>query len=504
MTIKLYNTLSRAKEEFVPLKPGQAGMYTCGPTVYDHAHIGNLRTYVFEDVLRRVLEYNGLQVNHVMNITDVGHLTSDADEGEDKMEKGAKREGKSVWDIAAYYTEQFKKDLAALNIQEPSIWCKATDHIKEQIDQVKAIEQKGYAYTTSDGVYFDTTKLADYGKLARLNVESLEAGARIEMGDKRHKTDFALWKFSPTDAKRQMEWPSPWGTGFPGWHVECSAMSSKYLGEQFDVHTGGIDHISVHHTNEIAQAEVAFEKKPWVKYWLHGEFLVMDKGKMAKSGESFLTLTTLSEKGYDPLDYKYLCLTAHYRQQLKFSWEALDTAKQSRERLMNIIEELKTTSNSDASVLKGERHMKNEAGASRGVAPYGNAAHTDKHAGREQDASDANEKVSSYENEFLSSINDDLNAPQALATLWSALRDATLNENEKLALAKKFDDVLGLRLLDERTREEIPGDVAALADEREQARKAKDWKKSDELRAKINTAGYDILDGKDGYTLKKR
>ncbi len=458
--LKLYNTLHRKLEVFTPLHPPNVGFYSCGPTVYNYAHIGNLRTYIFADTLKRVLRYNGYTVTHVMNITDVGHLTDDADAGEDKMEKGSAREGKSVWEIAAFYTEQFKKDLAALNIIEPDIWCKATEHIQDQIEQIKAIEAAGYTYRTSDGIYFDTAKLKDYGALARLKPEDLQAGARVAMGEKKHKTDFALWKFSPKDVKRQMEWDSPWGVGFPGWHIECSAMSSKYLGTQFDIHTGGIDHISVHHPNEIAQAEVAYGTKPWVRYWLHSEFLVLDEGKMAKSGDSFLTLATLTEKGYAPLDYRYFCLGAHYRQQLKFSWTAMDTAKQSRQRLMNIIAELRE-----------------QAGA---PAPAATA----------------------YEDAFLAAINDDLNTPKALAVLWKALRDHELSAATKLALVRRFDEVLGLRLLDE-SPQRIPLEVIQLAEQRLAARKKKDWATSDELRAAIAQRGWRIDDTSDGYKLRR-
>ena len=463
-----YNTLSRKKELFEPLHPPKVGMYTCGPTVYNYAHIGNLRSYIFADTLRRVLAYNGYKVTQVMNITDVGHLTSDADEGEDKMEKGARREGKSVWEIAEHYTEAFKADIAKLNIGEPDIWCKATDHIKEQIEQVKTLEKKGYTYRIADGLYFDTSRLADYGKLARLDTKSLKAGARIEMAaGKRNPTDFALWKLSPKEGpKRQMEWPSPWGVGFPGWHIECSAMSSKYLGEQFDIHTGGIDHIPVHHTNEIAQAETAFGKKPWVKYWLHGEFLVMEQSKMAKSGEGFITLQTVVDKGYHPLDYRYLCLTAHYRQQLKFSWEALDTAKQSRQRLMNIIDELRTQK----------------------------SPHPDHHNTK---------RIGTYEDEFLDAANDDLNTPQAFAVLWNALRDNKLSNAEKLGLISKFEKVLGLRLLD-KEEAEVPAEILALAEKREAARKRKEFKESDRLRHEILAKGYRIDDTKGGYKIKRK
>src|SRR3989344_952205 len=272
--LKFYNTLTRAKEEFKPQNPPAVGLYTCGPTVYNYAHIGNLRTYIFEDILKRALVANGFEVNHVMNITDVGHLTSDADVGEDKMEKGAKREGKTVWDIAEFYTKAFKEDMRRLNLVEPDIWCKATDHIAEQIELIQRLEKRGFTYLIDDGVYFDTTKDPHYGKLARLDIAGLRAGARIEMvKDKRNPTDFALWKLSPDNEQRQMEWESPWGKGFPGWHIECSAMAMKYLGETFDIHCGGIDLIPVHHTNEIAQAENATGKK-FVHTWLHGEFLL--------------------------------------------------------------------------------------------------------------------------------------------------------------------------------------------------------------------------------------
>lgn len=462
MVLHVYNTLTRQKEKFEPLQETKVGVYSCGPTVYYYAHIGNLRTYVFSDIIRRVLEYNGYDVRQVMNITDVGHLTDDADAGEDKMEKGARREGKTVWDIAQMYTDSFMKDMRALNILDPHVWCKATDHIQEQIEQVQAIEERGYAYKTSDGVYFDTAKLNDYGKLAQLNIEQLQAGARIEMGEKKNKTDFALWKFSPQDEKRAMEWESPWGVGFPGWHIECSAMSSKYLGKQFDIHTGGIDHIPVHHTNEIAQAETAFDiKSPerWVKYWMHGEFLIIgESDRMAKSGDNFITLKTLTDKGYTALAYRYFCLTAHYRQQLQFSWEALDSAQTSYERLRNIIEGLREAEEGEPS--------------------------------------------QQYLTRFQESIDDDLNMPQALAVLWDALRDKDLTDNDTLATVKQLDTVLGLNLLHEEIID-IPREIQELADERKQARQAKDWAKSDALREQLQKVGWQINDTKEGYKLKK-
>jgi len=313
MSLKFYNTLTRKLEDFNPLNPPNVGLYTCGPTVYMYAHIGNLRTYIFEDILKRVLLANNYKVNHVMNITDVGHLTSDADTGDDKLEKEAIKENKNAWEIAAFYTAAFQKDLEELNIIPPDIWCKATDHINEQIELVKKLESKGFTYRTDDGIYFDTSKVADYGKLAGLDIEGLRAGIRVEMvAGKKNPTDFALWKFSPTNVKRQMEWDSPWGKGFPGWHIECAAMSMKYLGETFDIHCGGIDHIPVHHTNEIAEAESA-TGKPFVKYWLHGEFLELKEGRMGKSEGNAILVSTLKEKGFDPLSYRYLVLNTHYR-----------------------------------------------------------------------------------------------------------------------------------------------------------------------------------------------
>ncbi|MEK7623556.1 MAG: cysteine--tRNA ligase, partial [Patescibacteria group bacterium] len=325
--LTLYNTLTRRKETFEPLRDKAVGLYTCGPTVYNYAHIGNLRTYIFEDILKRALVANGYDVRHVMNITDVGHLTDDADFGEDKMEKGAKREDKSAWEIAEFYTQAFKKDVQELNILPPDIWCKATDNIAEQIAMVQTLIDKGVTYETADGIYFDTTKISDYGKLARLRAQTLQPGKRVEMGEKRNPHDFALWKFSPTGEKRQMEWEAFGRKGFPGWHIECSAMSIKYLGEQFDIHCGGIDHVPIHHTNEIAQSETATGKKPWVRYWLHGEFLNIAETKMAKSGENFITLQTIKDRGISPIAYRYFLLQTHYRKQLNFSWEALQAAE---------------------------------------------------------------------------------------------------------------------------------------------------------------------------------
>lgn len=465
MDIKLFNTLSRKVEEFKPIKPNTVGIYCCGPTVYNYMHIGNLRTYIFEDLLKRMFLYNGYEVKQVMNITDVGHLVSDEDVGEDKMEVGAKREGKSVWDIANFYTDEFKKDFKRLNILKPNIWSKATDHIKEQIELVKCLEEKGFTYKTSDGIYFDTSKMSDYGKLARLDIEGLKGGSRIDIREKRNKTDFALWKFSPKDSKRQMEWDSPWGKGFPGWHIECSAMSMKYLGNHFDIHCGGIDHIPVHHTNEIAQSESCTGEK-FVNYWLHGEFLVTGENeKMAKSAEkTILRLQTLIDKSYDPLDFRYMCLGTHYRKRLQFSFEILDSARNAFERLKNRILEFRNDSSNFSNL---------------------------------SDPSD-------YKNRFNGAVNDDLNIPESLAVLWEAIRDEKLNPAEKLGLVYDFDKVLGLRLKDvEEKKTEVPDEVMKLVEERNKARKKKDFKLADEIRKKIKEMGYELIDKKDAVEVKK-
>lgn len=459
MPITFYNSLTRTKEEFTPRIPGKVGCYACGPTVYNYAHLGNLRAYVFMDVMHRVLRYSGLDVNLVVNITDVGHLTDDADQGEDKMEKGAKREGKSVWDIAAYYTAAFMDDIAALNIKSPRTWCKATDHIVEQITMIKQIEKNGYAYTTSDGVYFDTSKLYDYGKLIpNFKPEALDAGRRVEMGDKRNPTDFALWKFSSPEDKRQMEWESPWGRGFPGWHIECTAMACKYLGEKFDIHTGGIDHIPVHHTNEIAQAQGAFGADH-VKYWLHNEFLVTEGEKMAKSKGDFLRLASIIERGFSALDYRYFCLLTHYRKPLTFSWDGLTAARTARERLTDRIVLLKTS-----------------------APPPGIPS----------------QERLSWQAKFTKAAYDDINTPQALALTYDMLR-SNLSDGEKLALALDWDQVLGLRLAAAQKEEtSIPEEVHTLVDKREQARKSKDWARADALRDEISSHGFQVSDGADG------
>jgi cysteinyl-tRNA synthetase len=471
MEIKFLNTMGWRKETFKPMERGKVGMYCCGPTVYNYAHIGNMRSYIFEDVLKRVLEFNGFKVKHVMNITDVGHLTSDADTGEDKMELGAKRERKTVWEIAEFYTKTFFRDSKRLNILKPTIVCKATDHINEMIDLIKKLEKRGYTYRTDDGIYYDTSKFKDYGKLTGMTFdklqENLKAGARIELSpQKKNITDFALWKFSPKDKKRQMEWDSPWGVGFPGWHIECSAMSMKYLGESFDIHCGGIDHIPIHHTNEIAQSEGATGKK-FVNYWLHGAFLIMGKNiKMAKSIGNIVTLQTLIDKGFDPLDYRYLCLTAHYRSELEFTWENLESARKS---LLSLREKI--------------RMLKEEA--------------------RKEKIKSDPEIVKFYRQMFLKAINDDLNMPKALSVVWKLVRSKErIGPGDRLDLLFEFDRILGLNL--EKEEEwELPEEVKKLVEERERARRRGDYKTADTIRRKIRELGFIIEDTPKGVRWKK-
>ncbi len=466
MDITLFNTMGREKQVFKPVQPGKAGLYTCGPTVYDYQHIGNFRTFLFEDLLKRVLLYNNYDVTHIMNITDVGHLVSDGDEGEDKMEIGSAKTGKSVWEISEHYTQVFKDDAKLLNIIPPTKYTKATDYIAEQIDMVKCLDDKGYTYVTTDGVYFDTSKLKDYGKLARLDIEGLEEGKRIEFSsEKKNKTDFALWKFSKPDEKRQMEWESPWGKGFPGWHLECSAMSRKFLGDTFDIHCGGIDHIPIHHTNEIAQSEIC-TGKPMANYWLHGAFLEEESGKMSKSKGEFLRLKLLMDKGYSPLDYRYLCLGTHYRKRLLFSWEILDQAKVSFGRLKQNIIALRE--------MVKDKYDPRDASTPK----------------------EAKEK-------FTEAVNDDLNMPQALAVLWGVVRDEKLREIEKLNLLYDFNRVLGLDLdKAEEEKQDAPAYIMDMVNERIAAKKAKDFKLADELRDKVKELGWEIVDKKDGAEVK--
>ncbi len=460
----LFNTLTRNKEEFKPLSPPEVRLYTCGPTVYNYQHVGNYRTYVFEDALRRSLSFLGFRVRHTMNITDVGHLTSQADEGEDKVELEAARSGKSAWDIARFYTEAFLEDTRKLNIQPPDVLCKATDHIPEQIELVRRLEAKGFIYKASDGLYFDTSKFPSYGQLMGQAYQAgLMAGARVEANpEKRRPSDFAVWKFSPKDKKRQMEWDSPWGKGFPGWHIECSAMAMKYLGETLDIHCGGVDHIPIHHTNEIAQSEGA-TGKPFVRFWLHGEFLLMNSAKMAKSAGGFIRLADLQAKGYDPLDYRYLCLTAHYRKQLDFSFEALDAAKSALQKLRARLQLLRREAKKPGCADELEKAMQR----------------------------------------FKERIADDLDMPGALAALWDALKDASLMPGSALAISEHADRVLGLKLL-EGADGELPAELQALLERREMARKEKDFAASDALRKQLAEKGVIVEDTPSGQRWIRR
>ncbi len=459
----LYNSLSRSKEEFKPLRDDYVGLYTCGPTVYNFAHIGNLRTYIFEDILKRVLLYNGYRVKHVMNITDVGHLTGDRDMGEDKMEKGALREGKTAWEIADYYTKAFQHDIDQLNILPPDIWCKATDTITEQIALIEILEQKGYAYRISDGIYFDASMVADYAKLSNQNIDALQEGARVEKNpEKRNLTDFALWKFSPPGVQRQMEWDSPWGMGFPGWHVECSAMSMKFLGDHLDIHCGGADHIDVHHTNEIAQSEAATGKK-FFNFWLHGAFLNIQGGKkMAKSAENFLTLeNTFIRRGISPLVYRFAAFLSHYRKPMEYSDEAVEAARNGLAHLQNQVRRLMDLKQADGFVHRA------------------------------------------YKEKFVLALNDDLNLPRAMAAVQEVLK-ADISEADRLATVVDFNRVLGLDLDRMDQDERLPENLRKLVEKRQAARTEKNWALSDTLRDEIQALGYVVQDSKAGMKVYKQ
>lgn len=464
--LRLHNSATRRKEDFNPQNPQQVTMYCCGPTVYNFAHIGNLRTYIFEDLLSRTIRLR-YPLKHVMNVTDVGHLVSDADDGEDKMELGAAREGKSAWEIAKFYEQKFWQDYDALHCTRPTIISRATEHIGPMIALVKILEEKGYTYRTSDGIYYDTSKFARYDALVgHAHISGLQGGARVEMSDeKRNPTDFALWKFSPKDKKRQMEWDSPWGVGFPGWHIECSAMAMKYLGNTLDIHCGGIDHVTIHHTNEIAQSEAATGQK-YVNYWVHGEFLILRSGKMSKSGGTFVTVDVLKEKGYEPLAYRYLCLGAHYRTQLEFSYESMDSAAKSLKNLRALAAQIATQANRTAQET---------------------------------------EKSRAWKDKLIAAMEDDLNAPKALAITWEAVRADELSAGEKWDFLVAAENILSLDLLTAQEEKPltVPAEVQALMDARAAARKAKDWKKSDELRDEIAKLGYTVKDTPQGQQISK-
>ncbi len=461
MDFKIYNTLNGKKEEMMPLEQGRVSLYTCGPTVYNFAHIGNLRTYIFEDVLKKSLKYCGYEVKHVMNITDVGHLESDSDFGEDKMSLGAIREKKTIWEIARFYEEAFLKDCGLLNIEKPNVLCRATEHIKEMIEFIKTLEKKGFTYIANGNVYFAIDNYSDYNKLANLRLDGLEAGSRIEIDPyKKNPLDFVLWFTNSKFMNQIMRWDSPWGIGFPGWHIECSAMSVKYLGERIDIHCGGVDHLTVHHTNEIAQSESALGHK-WVNYWMHGEFLVLDSGKMAKSSGNFLTVEKLIEKGFNPLDYRYFCLQSRYRKQLVFSFESLIEAQKSLRKLRSKVEYI-VDNKSDVEVV---------------------------------DTS----KVQNYKKQFIAQISDDLNIPNAFTVLSEVIKSETLNNSEKIHLVQDFDRVLSLNLItkDLRKSENTETEwIQTLINERNNARSDRNWTRADEIRAELLDRGIELIDSK--------
>ena len=456
--LKVYNTLTRKKEEFVPINKNEVRIYSCGPTVYNFAHIGNLRAYLFMDNLRRVLKYNGYTLKHAMNITDVGHLVSDADEGEDKMLKASRRENKDPFEIAKFYTEAFLKDMKKLNIDMPEVICPATKHIKIMEEYVKKIIDNGYAYKTTNTVYFDTSKLDKYGVLSNRNVDDQKAGARVELdNEKKNPTDFALWIKAPEE--HLMKWDSFFGKCYPGWHLECSAMSNHYLGEVFDIHTGGMDHIPIHHENEIAQSKGYSGKIP-ANYWMHVDFLQVNGGKMSKSLNNLYTLEDLEEKGYSPEVYRMFNFSSHYKKPINFTYEAMDSAKTALKRLKDGYE----------SNVNGVDDVDNSV-------------------------------ILEFKESFLEAINDDLNMPQALSVVWDVIRYE--KKSPKIAeLLKNFDEVLGLNI-DKKEEVEIPDEIVNILEERKEARINRDYAKSDELRDKLKELGYIVKDTKDGQKIEK-
>lgn len=469
----LYNTFSKKKEKFKSLKKGRVSLYTCGPTVYDYDHLGHAWNYTMSDILRRALEYNKYKVKHQLNITDVGHLENDLDNGEDKMEKSALKNKKSVWQIAKYFTKIYFTNRKKLNLLEPHIISHATDHISEMIDLIKKILKKGKAYQTNNGVYFSVEKFPTYGLLSGNTLEKLKAGARIEINSqKKHPADFALWKLTPKNTKRQMEWNSPWGKGFPGWHIECSAMIMKHLGTQIDIHTGGEDNIFPHHECEIAQTETITNKK-FVQFWFHARFLTINGEKMSKSLNNFYTLSDIEKKGFSPLSLRYLFLTSHYRSKLNFTWESLQASQIALDNLYQKIRELKSKIEKDRignneQLQKLIKQIKNHE----------------------------------YKNKFLDFISDDLNTPKALALIWKLIKDESISEQIKYVLLLDFDQVLGLNLSKVKSIV-IPQKIKKIIEQREKLRQLQEWQKADELRNKITELGYLIDDTSQGTIIKK-
>ncbi len=466
MDINLYNTLTKRKDKFEPIDSKEVRIYSCGPTVYKNATIGNIRTNIFQDVLRRVLKYNGYKIKHAMNITDVGHLVSDGDDGEDKMLKSAREEKKTPLQIAEHYTKLFFEDLEELNIETPEIICKATEHINEMLEYVKKLMENGYAYETSTAIYFDISKLDKYPILSNIDIEKQKAGARVEVDEeKRNPSDFALWIKAPEN--HLMKWDSPWGLSYPGWHIECSAMGQKYLGDEFDIHTGGIDLVPTHHENEIAQSKGKCGKIP-AKYWIHGEYLLIDGGKMSKSLGNAYLIKDIKEKGYDPISYKLFSYSCHYRNKLNFTWAGIESASKSLEKLRN----------SYQVNLKGNDEL----------------------------TSSDLEKLKEAEENFHKAINDDLNMPLAMSFVWEVAKYE--KKNEQIAkLLEKFDTVLGIKIdkinSKEEQSEEIEQEIIELLEQRKIARENKDWAKSDEIRDIINQKGYIVKDTKEGQKLEK-
>ena len=475
--MKFYNTLTKTKENFIPIKKNEVGFYSCGPTVYDYPHIGNLRSYIFADILHRYLETEGYKVKHVINITDVGHLVSDSDSGEDKLEKGAKREKMTAYQLAEKYYNIFLCSLEQLNVERADIYPKATEHINLQIKFIQQLEEKGFTYIINDGVYFDTSKLTDYGKLAELDIKGQRGGSRVEINkEKKNPSDFALWKFSPKNKQRDMEWESPWGIGFPGWHIECSAMSYAYLGDHFDIHSGGIDHIPIHHTNEIAQSEALFGH-PFVNYWLHCDFLVVNGEKMSKSKGNFYSLDDIISKyNIDPLDFRMLCLMAHYREKLNFTDDSIIQAKNSRKKIINFVNNLLSTNYDDDSTVR-----------------------------------QIDKQIINSEKKFKLALADDINTPKALATIFMFIKE--LNKNfiqniskdeaqEVLNFLLDCDRILGLGL-SEITKKSVPSDVKDLVEKRKISREKQNWAESDHLRSLIINAGYSVEDTENGQKVRK-
>ena len=471
--MKLYNTLTRKIQDFVPQNPPYVTLYACGPTVYDYTHIGHARKYTMDDILVRTLRHAGFEVKFVRNITDVGHLSSDSDTGEDKMEKGAKKYCTSVWDVARKFEDYFHHSMDLMGNVRPNITSRVTEHIQSQLDLVQKLEAKGFTYVIpGDGVYFDTSKFPRYGELAKLNKEGIQEGARVEMvAGKRNPTDFALWKFEREGENRAMIWPSPWSArSFPGWHIECSAIGMEHLGEQIDIHTGGIDHIPVHHTNEIAQSEAASGKHPFVRYWVHHNFLSVEGQKMSKSLNNFFTIEDLIKKDYEPMAFRLLLLSAHYRSEMNFTWKNMEGAQITWERLKDKIQVLLKEKETSLEPTEEQRELAEE-----------------------------------LKKHFFAAVENDLHTPEALAVMWEML-SSSLTAQQKYHLLLNFDEIFGLSLasIEPSEQEPVPGDVADLVAERKEARESKNWALSDDLRSRIQDLGFDVIDDGDEQILQKK